>query len=111
MLFLFSFFLSVEEEEEDEEMAEVKPGLESEQQDEDDDREAKEGWIPDGGMRPHSSLCSFLPSSLGFSWSNTVTSVCHHMQHVAVSDGRVGVGGGHRGSIISAIRHVGVSAD
>lgn len=42
MLFL-SFFLSVEEEEEDEEMMAVKPGLESEQPDEDDNRETKEG--------------------------------------------------------------------
>lgn len=60
------FFLSVEEEEEDEEMAEVKPGLESEQQDEDESRETKEGWIADGGMLPHSSLCSLLSSPLLF---------------------------------------------
>lgn len=66
MLFLFPFFLSVEEEEEDEEMAEIKPGLESEQQDEDDSRETKEGSLPDGGMLPQSSLCSFLSSSLDF---------------------------------------------
>lgn len=42
-----SFFSpSVEEEDEDEEMAEVKPGLETEQPDEDDSRETKEGVVP-----------------------------------------------------------------
>lgn len=41
--------LSVEEEEEDEEMLEVKPGLESEQQDDDENRETKEGMV-DGWM-------------------------------------------------------------
>lgn len=108
------FFLSVEEEEEDEEMAEVKPGLESEQQDEDESRETKEGWIADGGMLPHSSLCSLLSSPLlSCCWSNTITCVCHHMQYAAVSDGKVGWGGGggHCGSIISAISLVGVSVD
>ncbi|XP_029700585.1 cytoplasmic dynein 1 intermediate chain 1 isoform X2 [Takifugu rubripes] len=41
--------LSEEEEEEDEEMAQVKPGLESEQQDDEDSRETKEGCF--GALR------------------------------------------------------------
>lgn len=41
--FLFFLKLSVEEEEEDEEIMEAKPGAESEQQDEDDNRETKDG--------------------------------------------------------------------
>lgn len=57
MLFLSPFFfLSVEEEEEDGELAEVKPGMESEQQEDDDSRETKEGT-------KEGSLCSSLSSS------------------------------------------------
>lgn len=79
------FFLSVEEEE-DEEMAEVKPGLESEQQDEDESRETKEGRIPDGGMRPRSSLLS----------SSFMLSVKHHHSCVSphAARSRIRWGGG-----------------
>lgn len=71
------FFLSVEEEE-DEEMAEVKPGLESEQQDEDESRETKEGRLPDGGMRPRSSLRALLSSSFMLSVKRRHSCVSPH---------------------------------
>lgn len=65
------FFPSVEEEDEDEEMAEVKPGLESEQPDEDDSRETKEGAIP--GRVDGSAL--FFSGRLSCCWPNAVTCV------------------------------------
>lgn len=99
------FSPSVEEEEEDEEMAEVKPGLESEQQDEDDSREAKEGR-----MLPHLPSAPSSSSSLGFfhAVGQTPSLVCVttcSMQPYQME----GLWGG--AAVVSAIGHVGVSAD
>lgn len=105
-------------------MAGVKPGLESEQQEEDDGRETKEGWSPpvppppmEGCVHTPPSALSSLPSCC---WSNTIACVCHHMQYAAVSDGRVAcvcvclcvVGGGViAGASYQASGMLGVSVD
>lgn len=106
------FFPSVEEEDEDEEMAEVKPGLESEQPDEDDSRETKEGAIP--GRVDGSALFPPLSSSPGVfhAVGQTRSLVCDTTSRLQPYQMEGPWGGrGHCGSIVSAIGHVGVGVD
>lgn len=82
-------------------MAAVKPGLESEQQDDEDSRENKEGRTPrtPSALRSPLLLTSFMPLAKHAHLCVTLHPGCSHIRWR---------GGG---VIISAIRHVGVGVD